>query len=207
MMWLVLGTTAVAFAFIWWRSTSIRRGALARDERILTVLDPIGKALQAGEDVSAEEVEKLAARPELRVLLRTLLQQFDRLSLFPPRFDTVEAQGEGLLAYWMQHPNELDAAPVEMAHEATVSRTVDGQPAAFHVYRYRMPPKHWAGQQWLFGLAGPFVEGEEPYSGRAGAFSRAGDKHVATVGDAVTSVTPEALVDRYLELVNDRRRQ
>ncbi|MEJ7733107.1 MAG: hypothetical protein WKG00_28415 [Polyangiaceae bacterium] len=206
MMWLVLGTTAVAFAFIWWRSTSIRRGALARDERILEVLDPIGKALQAGASVSEDEVARLAAQPELRVLLRTLLQQFDRLSLFPARFDTAEAQGEGLLAYWMLHPNELDAAPVEVAHEASVARTVDDQAATFHVYRYRMPPRHWAGKEWLFGLAGPFFEGEAPYSGRAGAFSRAGDKHAAVVGDSATSVTPEALVDRYLELMRDARR-
>jgi len=38
-----------------------------------------------------------------------------------------------------------------------------------------MPAGHWAGTDWLVGLADPFLADEKPYESIAGGFSRAGD--------------------------------
>jgi hypothetical protein len=59
-----------------------------------------------------------------------------------------------------------------------------------------MPPGHWAGPDWLLGLAGPFSANDVPYSGVASAFSRASDKF--------GTVEPGGLVDWFVEMVTSK---
>lgn len=58
-----------AAVFVVWRWTSVKRGTQQRDEKLIARLDPIGKKIDAGETISMEEIEALAARPENRHIL------------------------------------------------------------------------------------------------------------------------------------------
>jgi hypothetical protein len=49
--------------FVIWRWTSVGRGMRQRNEKLLVRLDPIGKKLEAGQTVSPQEIEDLAAKP------------------------------------------------------------------------------------------------------------------------------------------------
>ena len=67
-----------------------------------------------------------------------------------------------------------------------------GRQAEFLVFRYRMPEGHWAGRDWILGLAGPFFEDDTPYSGVASGFSMCDD----TEG----KVTPNDIVENYVTM-------
>lgn len=186
----VLGVIA---AFVWWRYTSVARGARQRNDQILDVLTPLGEKLASKQPVSTEEVRALAARPHLRHMLHRVLSDYTRTELFPSEYLDTESQAAAALAYWMMHPNELAEAPAQMELIETVHRSVGGREARFLVFRYRMPDTHWTSKDgWLLGLSGPFFGDEVPYGILPGAFSRVGDKH----GQA----DPAKLVDWYMSV-------
>lgn len=188
---------ALLVAFIVWRWTSVARGARQRDEKLLARFDPIGKRIDAGQTVAPQEIESLAARPEIRYMLFAVLRHMKRLDLLPTGYSSTAAQGESALAYWMMHPNELQDAPEVIELVETVKRPTDGQEADFYVYRYRMSADHWAAKDgWLLGLAGPMKPGAEPYSEMPGAFSRA--------GDIDGKVRPSELVDWYVGMLRQK---
>lgn len=196
-MWTYLGIGALCIvAFLIWRVTSVGRGAARRDRRIEQELDPVAQKLFRSEDVAPDEVAAFAQRPELRPHLYSLLKHHERLELFPSDLRVPAAQACGLLAYWMMHPNELGDAPESIEVEREFERSIDQRPAHFFVLAYRMPPGHWAGQDPLLGIAGPFFDGDPPYDGVAGAFARSGDK--------LGETDPEELVDWFVELGSSR---
>ena len=194
-MWYVLGGIAlVIVVFLWWRYTSVERGARAVDRKILELVLPIGNRLKEGADVAAEEVEALAAKAHVRPMLYAMLKDLERLDLFPERYRSAESRAEGILAYWLMHPNELQDAPEEIELVETLCREVCGQEGDFYVLRFKMGDGHWAAKDgWLLGLAGPFRGKDVPYSGRAGAFSRCGDKE--------GEVSPSELVDWFVDMI------
>jgi hypothetical protein len=183
--------------FIISRWTSVGRGMRQRDERLLVRLDPIGKRIEAGQTISSQEIEALAARPEIRFMLFRMLRAMNRPDLLPTKYSSSVAQGESALAYWMMHPNELQDAPEAIEIVETIQRPIDGQEKTFHVYRYRMSAGHWAAKDgWLLGLAGPMESYVEPYSEMPGAFSRAGDLH--------GKVQPSELIDWYVGMLRQK---
>ncbi len=193
----VAAIAAFLVAFVAWRRASVARGARQRDEKLLRRLDPIGRKIGAGEPVSPQEVEALAAHPEIRHMLFAVLRDMARPDLLPAKYSSSVAQGESALAYWLMHPNELQDAPQAIEFVETLRRPVDGQEAEFHVYRYRMPPGHWAGRDgWILGLAGPMKPAPVPYASLPGAFSRAGDVY--------GRVRPSEVVDWYVGMLRHK---
>jgi hypothetical protein len=174
--YILIGGFSLIVLFLIWRITSVARGQRKRDEKLLRELDPLAKRLEANERVERDEVLFCARKPQLRYPLYRLLKHFRRPDLFPPEFLSDEAQGAARLAYWMMHPNELQDPPKEIELVERVVHPIQGEECSFLVYRYRMPEDHWAGNDWILGLAGPFAKNHPPYEGPAGAFSRCDDK-------------------------------
>ena len=189
---------AIAFvicALVVWRYTSVTRGARKRDDRLLAVLDPIAERLSRKEAVTPEEITNVSRQPQFRPMLYPLLKHFERLDLFPPADMSTTAQGAGLLAYWLMHPNELQDAPSEIELVQEVDRDLQGKNARYLVFRYRMPTGHWAERNgWILGLAGPFLDGDVPYPNVAAGFSRCNDKF--------GEMNPADLVDWYIGMIN-----
>jgi hypothetical protein len=182
---IVLGLLAA----VGWLFTSVVRGARKRDEIILKRLDAIGRLLKSGGAVAAADVERVAHARETRPLLYEMLHRQERLDLFPPQYLAVAEQAKSKLAYWMMHPHELRAPPLEIEVLESVERSIQSRQAEFVVLRYRMPPGHWAGPDWLIGVVGPFFDGDRPYLNGATAFSRS--------TDCDGSVQPTSLVDAH----------
>jgi hypothetical protein len=191
----ILAVVVIALvAFVVWRYTSVSRGANARDRALLQRLDPLAARFESTDKVTAEEVEKFGASPELRPMLYAMLTHYQVTELFPPAYLSQQAQAESTLVYWMLHPNELQAAPASIELLEKVERQFAGRAATFYVFQYRMPEGHWAGTQWSLGLAGPFTADDKPYQAAAGGFSRGEDKP--------GKVAPAELVDWYIGILN-----
>lgn len=193
-MGFVLATLGIlVVAFIVWRWTSVGRGARQRDAKLLKLLDPLAGRLDRKEKVAMDEIVALARQPQFRPMLYEMLKHFERLDLFPPEHRSIVSQGEGILSYWMMHPNELQDAPKAMELVEEVVRQLGQERVKFLVFRYQMPPGHWAAKNgWLLGLAGPFTGDAVPFSGAAG-FSRCSDKH--------GEIKPADLVDWYIGIL------
>jgi hypothetical protein len=172
----ILIAIGAVIAFIVWRVASVTRGIRQRDEKLARELERLARELDEKAGTAQQTAQELAGKPQLRYMLYALLKKFGRSELFPREYLGEEAQGEAKLAQWMMHPNELQDAPKEIELLEMVSRSIQGEECAFYVYRYRMAQGHWAGEDWLLGLCGPFGKSDPPYEGRAGAFSRVGDK-------------------------------
>lgn len=192
----MIGIVAAVVVFIGWQYTSVARGARQRDEKIMSWLDPIGRQLVAGGTPITEEIDAIAKHPAARSFLYELFKHFERLELFPNEHRSEISQAESKLVHWMMHPNELEAAPQTTELVETVVRNIDDQDCRFYVFRYRMPAGHWAGEDWLLGLSGPYRDHLPPYSGIAGAFSRCSDKHGV--------VPPDELVDWFIGIVRQK---
>jgi hypothetical protein len=190
---IAIALVVVVVAFVAWRYTSVARGANARDQILLARLDPLAQRFQAKAAVSAEDVRLVANAPELRPMLYAMLSHYAATDLFPAQFLSPEAQAESTLVYWMLHPNELQAAPSAIELVEKLNRQVHGHDGTFYVFRYKMLEGHWAGADWMLGLAGPFAADDKPYQSRAGGFSRA--------GDIAGKVNPAELVDWYVGMV------
>lgn len=190
----VAALAGLILAHILWAILSVARGMRQRDRKLIARLEPVRRKLSSGETVTPDEIEALAARPELRFMLFSMLRERQRPELLPRDYSSSVAQGESALAYWMMHPHELQDTPAAIELVETIKRPIEGEESDFHVYRYRMTPGHWAaGESWLFGLAGPMHSGIEPYSKRPSAFSRA--------SDIEGKVTPSELVDWYVDML------
>jgi hypothetical protein len=198
MLYALLALAVVVIGFFVWRITSVSRGAGQRDDKIMELLEPIGGKIADGQTLSPSDIESVARFPQARPMLYELLKHFEKLDLFPDRMTELESQGEALLAYWMMHPNELQDPPAQTELVESCPRDIDGKQARFLVYRYKMERGHWAGDDWILGLSGPFFENDVPYSGIASAFSRCGDKY--------GQVQPSELVDWFIDMVQAKNR-
>lgn len=187
---IAIGIAGAFGAFVAWRWTSVARGARRRDALVLRELDPVCERLASGESVPLADVAMLCRKPHLRPIVHQSLANLGRSELFPPEYLGREAEAESTLAYWLMHPNELQAAPERIELIETMSSPVFGKTGQFFVFRYSMPEGHWAHSGgWLLGLAGPYFDGDPVYENRAGAFSRA--------GDVFGKVDPQQLVRWY----------
>jgi len=197
-MWYAIGIVVVlAVAFLWWRITSVARGARQREAKIMRALTPVGEKLSRGSEVTPAEVARLCERYELRPVLYAILDQFGRLDLYPDSLKSWECQAEGLLAFWMMHPNEYRDPPTQMECVQREERDLGGRKATFLVLRFRMPEGHWSGHDtWHLGVSGPFFENGAPFAGPASAFSRC--------GDTLETVQPGELVDWFVNLVRQK---
>ena len=119
-----------------------------------------------------------------------MLRQYDKVELFPEEHLGRRSQAEAALVYWLLHPNELQDPPADLQHVSTLSRDLQGKRAEFEVFRYKMPAGHWAGSEWILGIAGPFYADDTPYAGVATGWSLASE----TEG----RFTPDSVLDGYL---------
>jgi hypothetical protein len=190
-LWVLAALAVLAAIYVALRRASVARGARERDARILEIIRPVGEKLDAGEAVTPEEVAELAARPHVRPILYDLLKHVERLDLFPEEHRTPAAQAEGILSYWLMHPNDLNASPAAVESVEVTSRELGGETAEFHIVRYRAPEGHWAEKDgWMLGIAGPFFGNVPPY--QAAAFARFSDRDGET--------DPEELTDWYVKM-------
>jgi hypothetical protein len=197
MIWIPIVTIVLIAAWFLWRLTSVSRGGKQRDERILKLIDPIGNKLDAGKDITTEEIKELAKLPQVRHMLFAALRGMEREELIPAEYNSFEMQAESVLTYWLMHPNELADAPEKMKLVEAIERIVQTKPAKFYVFKYLMPKGHWAEKDgWLLGFAGPYWGDEKPYENMTSAFSRCDDKF--------GEVAPTEIIDWYLEMLKKK---
>src|ERR1051326_951157 len=85
------------------------------DEYKNTVFEPIAKKLETKDSLFSTDINPLAENPEFRQDLFYLLTHYHREDLFPQKYYSFESAAESNMVNWLQHPNELDTIPSEIA--------------------------------------------------------------------------------------------
>ncbi|MDQ5825379.1 MAG: hypothetical protein M3441_14395 [Chloroflexota bacterium] len=160
----------------------------------------LASLLQQGEDVAAQHIDDVAASPEMRGYLYTLLDEVGKLDLFPERFRTQEALAEANMVDWLTYPTELASAPDEIELMKVVSEDL-GPPEGvidYYLFRYRTFPPHWAAEKgWMAGVSGPFLRNE--------GLSTESHGDTFSTFEPWDSITPDEHVAKIRELMDQWR--
>lgn len=176
-LWIVAGIVLLFGGFVAYRLFAIRRARSAQHKLRNQRLEPILAKVRQGLTLRAEDVVPLASDFRSRCATYEFLAASEKLSLFPSEFITFEKAAEGRLAYWLEFPTELDAAPDAIEHLERVTIGFEGNDVYYHVLRYMTKEPHWAAKDgWLLGVVGPYFSHSSPYDFPSATFSRCNSK-------------------------------
>ncbi len=164
-LWVLLA--AAVGAWLWWRWTSVSRGARRRDRWIAKELDPVMRRVDAGEAVAPEEIDAVAARDELRALLMLAMTPEERARHLGDRFQSREDIARAALAYWLMHPNESGRPPRDLRLLADRPAPSDPE-ASYLVFAFT----DGASGRAETGVVGPVPREGATYDPLPPAFSR-----------------------------------
>ena len=122
---------------------NLKHGQADWDRVIDAELDPLFDRLDRGEEVSRDEVQKLAVQWPLRYRLYWGLSSINRLDLFPDEFLHPGMQSIAQMAYWLMHPNEMGCPPAQIQAIDIYDAEVKGRTGSFIVLRFRAPDGSW----------------------------------------------------------------
>ena len=143
------------------------------DEYKNTVFEPIAKKLETKDSLFSTDINPLAENPEFRQDLFYLLTHYHREDLFPQKYYSFESAAESNMVNWLQHPNELDTIPSEIALAGKETITEGDSSFIYYVFKFKTSPPHWAAKDgWMFGCVGPFCSQDSPYTWAKATFSR-----------------------------------
>jgi hypothetical protein len=154
--------------------------------------------VRLGERVEPRYAFEVAASREMRNWLYDRLEEHGRLDLFPLELRTQEAFAESNMVAWLTYPTELGREPDEIELMKIWSYDT-GPPDGiidYYLYRFRTYPPHWAAENdWMAGLAGPFLRKEAPSTkAYGGTFSKF---------EAWDGKTPEEHIEGILDVTQE----
>ncbi|MBC8144291.1 MAG: hypothetical protein H7X80_01830, partial [bacterium] len=163
----LIGLAILVLLYIVWRSTRTDRDAFARDEAVLPLLSPLAIRLAGHQDVSADEVDAVAAIPHARPVLYEMLVNYGHVDLFPAHLLTIDEQAEAILAHAVMHPNAEGQPPVAIECVSRVEKLLDDRSGEFRVLRFHMNDHSSGDASWRNAVVGPFFADAEPYLNEA----------------------------------------
>jgi hypothetical protein len=139
--------------------SALREGLSLTDQRLkMFAALSLLRQLQV---VEPEELEKIAASHEVRILLWEQLRLQNMESLMPEAWSSPEMLAASVLSRWVAHPMELGTPPEEIELMGTFPAMTDTGVADIYLFRFREYPQPWEpGQGWKAGIAGPMSNGE-----------------------------------------------
>lgn len=109
----------------------------------------------------------------IRDTIFKLLNDHNKIDLFPKELLSIEKGAKSNLANWLQFPTELDGCPDEIEHIKKITIRVKDEDIFYHVFKFRINEPHWAAKNgWMIGVVGPYLNDSKPYDFTPATFSR-----------------------------------
>ena len=168
LIFVLLLFVALACAWIVYRALYVNKRSRKLTEEKFHLFEDIIEKLINGQTIDPVQLLQLAQNPSTRFNLFKILERFDRSSIFPQQYNTVEKSAESFLVNWLEFPTELNAAPDEI--ELADSIILPGQPdLEYLVFRFK---SRRLADQWMLGVVGPFGNDSKPFEIPKRIFSR-----------------------------------
>jgi len=173
----------------WYVQTGLQRLAAIKYDAMKEVL----QKLASSSNVSAPEVEAIAMKPSLRIILYRALEAFGHQEMFPKDFYTEEKGAESYLVNWLEFPTELGRPPDMIMLMKIVTLELDVR-VHYYVFKFKTTAPSWASKfGWMMGVCGPYNQSSLPFDVPERVFSRF---------NPVGLLTPDAEVTWVHESIN-----
>jgi hypothetical protein len=135
-------------------------------------IEPLLEKLTGGRTITMQEVLSMAKDPAMRLAVFRILDEYERVDLFPPEYMTRPMGAESFMVNWLEYPTELGRTPdeSELLEEVLFNGDKD---LVYFVFRFRTVPPHWAARRgWMMGVTGPHAALAMPFDPPLRVFSR-----------------------------------
>jgi hypothetical protein len=181
------------YLYLLWKGNQATK---KREQIVSENLKPIISAIENNTTIDNQVFKD----PSIRISAYLTLKSYDKLHLFPKEYNNFISGAESSLAFWLLHPNELDAVPdeVEFVQKISINEKVDGQNkiADYYIFKFKVNAPHWAAEDgWMAGISGPYTDESSPYDYVSGTFSQL---------EKFDSKTPEEHFRTIYELTNKK---
>lgn len=175
----------IVVLFIMYRVFTVRRAQRKYNQEKFERIEPLIDKFDTKEGVSKADVLPYAANNSTRAITYHLLDDNDKLYLFPIQYETIEKAAESHLTNWLEFPDELGCAPDEMTLLERVSIDFEKNNVYYYVFKFMVNEPHLAAKEgWILGIVGPYFEDSKPFDFPKATFSRFSSKF--------GEITPEA---------------
>lgn len=163
--------------YVLYRVFIIRRAQRKFNKEKFERIEPLINKFDSREGVSKADVLPYAANISTRAITYHLLDDKDKLYLFPLQYETMEKAAESHLANWLEFPEELNCCPDEMVLLERVTIDFEGHNTYYYVFKFKVNEPHWAATEgWILGVVGPYFDNSKPYDFPKATFSRFSSK-------------------------------
>ncbi len=116
-----------------------------------------------GHELSASDIERIAAYPAARIILLGELMSIGQFDSAPPQHRTQAAIAGSDMVRWLTYPTELARPPDEIDLLGRATLDDAGHPADLFLFKFRTHPPHWStDKEWMVGAAGPYRQADQP---------------------------------------------
>ena len=175
----IIGTVILLIlGFIFYRKWKVNKQSRELNEQRIERVRILVDKFEAGQIPTPDEVRPFAYNLGTRQATFGVLNEANKLDLFPPDLLTIERGAEANLANWLEFPTELGALPDEIEHLKRVTIPFDNENNVYYeVFKFRVNEPHWAAKDgWILGVVGPYFDDSKPYDFPAATFSRLSSK-------------------------------
>ena len=167
----------VVVFFIMYRVFTIRRAQRKFNQEKFKRIEPLIDKFDTKEGVTKADVLPYAANSSTRAITYHLLDDNDKLYLFPIQYETIEKAAESHLTNWLEFPDELGCAPDELTFLERVSIDFEGSNAYYYIFKFMINEPHWAAKEgWILGVVGTYFDDSKPFDFPKATFSRFSSK-------------------------------
>lgn len=168
------------------RDYYVKRKIRKLAEEKLKTFQPIIAKLTAKDSIHDAEVLALVQDPATRHALYRLLEKYDRVDLFPVEYLSHEKAAESFLVSWLEFPTELGTSPDEIRLLTKVGLADGKVEAEYFAFKFRtFPPHRSSNNNWMIGVAGPYMKDSLPYAIPRRVYSRFNEVGKVNVEDEV----------------------
>lgn len=169
----IMGGIVSALAlFIAYRHWKLKKNTEKRDLEVYEKTKPVIEALEKGEEPELKLVKELADDAACRTFLYVVLDQHQKLELFPEKYKNFPSCAEASLVYWLLHPNELAARPekIKFAKKVEIPYEIKEKEELLNFYVFKW--KEFKNDEvYTVGIAGPYLDSSNIYDFVPGSYS------------------------------------
>ncbi|MDR1270494.1 MAG: hypothetical protein LBK82_13310, partial [Planctomycetaceae bacterium] len=156
----------------------------------------IKSLLTKSSKVDEKYFEFVAQDNEMRLWLFELLEEQNKLSLFPEKYKVQDELAKSAMVNWLIFPTELGTAPDEIILENVFKFETKESIIEYFLFKFKTNPPHWAAEDgWMAGVSGPFNKNNYPTTKpRTGTFSSF---------DSWEQFTPEEHLKKIVDVLDD----
>lgn len=123
----------------------------------------VSSLLRLQRSVDQELINELAADNETRNFLYYTLKQLEQEHLYPMQYFNQQAFAEAELVSWLVYPTEMGHIPTEIECMDVITREEEHIGMVnYYLFRFKSDQEHWEDAGWIAGVAGFYIQDEEP---------------------------------------------